>query len=104
MSDAGTVKKWWPIYLLGAGVVLLVGSVVFAGVVVGIPGPDDSPAETARQSRLGSVAFAGFVAGVLLSFSGLIAGLVMVVRTTKRFRKALAGGESAAASRNRDQG
>ena len=104
MSDARAMKNWWPIYLLGAGVVLLVGSVVFAALVVGIPGPDDSPAETARQARLGNVAFIGFISGVLMSFSGLIFGLIRVVRSTKRIRRALAAVQDVDPSEKVDEG
>ena len=90
MSGARAMKNWWPIYLLGVGVLLLVGSVIFAGLMVGIPGPDDPPAEVARQGRLGNVALFGFLAGVLLSFTGLIAGLVSIIRSARRLRRALA--------------
>ena len=63
-----------------------------------------TPAETARQARFGNVAFIGFISGVLMSFSGLIFGLIRVVRSTKRIRRALAAVQDVDPSEKVDEG
>ncbi len=73
------MKKLWPLALIAAGALLVLGSAAYGVLLVGIPGPDDPPAQLARQETQGSFTFAVFLLGVFVLFFGAVAGIIRLV-------------------------
>ena len=73
------MKKFWPLIVVAVGILLIVSSAGYGVFFVGIPGPDDSPAELARQSMQGNFAVGGGFVGVLCLLIGVVAGIIRLV-------------------------
>ncbi len=74
------MKKFWPLVLIAGGGMLLLASVVYGVVFAGIPGPDDSPSQLARQEFHGNIAFVGILLGGLILLTGGAAGITKWIR------------------------
>lgn len=67
------MKKFYPLAITALGVFLMAGGILYGAMFAGLPGPDDSPAEAARVSMHGNIAFGGLCLGVLAFLAGLLA-------------------------------
>lgn len=66
------MRKYYPLIVVAFGILLIVAGVAYGVFFAGLPGPDDSPAEAARVSMQGSIAFGGVCAGVLFFLGGVV--------------------------------
>jgi hypothetical protein len=73
------MKKHYPLMLAAFGILLIVAGVGYGVFFAGIPGPDDSPAEAARVSMHGNLAFGGVCVGVLCFLVGVVVGLIRLL-------------------------
>lgn len=78
------MKKHHPLWWIAAGLLLMAGAVAYGVFSVGIPGPDDSPAELARQSSAGHIAVGAFLVGLLGLLAGSISGAFRLVARLRR--------------------
>ena len=73
------MKKYYPLVFIGFGILLVVAGLGYGVIFAGIPGPDDSPAEAARVSFHGSIAFGGACLGMLFFLAGLVMGAIRLL-------------------------
>ncbi len=78
------MKEFWPLIVVAVGVLLVVSSAGYGVFFVGIPGPDDSPDELARQSVQGNFAVGAFFLGALCLLIGVAGGIIRLVPRMRR--------------------
>ena len=77
------MRKYSPLIVVAFGILLFVAGVLYGGFIAGIPGPDDSPAEAARVSMHGTIAFGAVSVGVLCFLAGIVAGVIRLFSRKK---------------------
>jgi hypothetical protein len=78
------MKRSWPLLLVVAGLLLVLGSFVYGMLFVGLPNPDAAPEDSARQSRHLDVAFVVLLLGAAALLAGAAGGIAR--RVCHRFR------------------
>lgn len=73
------MSKYYPVMIAAFGILLILAGVGYGVFFAGMPGPDDSPAEAARVSMHGSLAFVGVCVGILCFLAGLVVGAIRLV-------------------------
>jgi hypothetical protein len=78
------MRKYYPLIGVAFGILLIVVGVAYGVFFAGLPGPEDSPAEAARVSVHGSIAFGGVCAGVLFFLGGVLVSVFRLFSRKKR--------------------
>ncbi len=78
------MRKYYPLIFVTFGILLIVVGVGYGVFFAGLPGPDDSPAEAARVSLHGNIAFGGVCIGVLLFLGGVVVSAFRLLSRKQR--------------------
>lgn len=78
------MKKFWPLLLIAAGLILLVGGFIYQVIFAGIPYQDPTPEMSARYARHALIGSTICLAGLSAFIFGCVAGAIRLItrRTT----------------------
>jgi len=83
-QDLRRMKKYYPLFVVALGILLIVLAVGYAVIFPSLPGPDDPPAEVARVSMQGNIVFAGVCAGALCILGGVVVSAFRLLSRKQR--------------------
>ena len=80
------MKRFWPLFLIVAGVVLILGGILYYAVTEGLPDQDPTPAMAARAAHHEHISSFISLSGLVMFIVGVVSGIVRFI--VRRFRPA----------------